>query len=222
MLGNGYYYFGNGKLQKQVEYIAQPEVKNQMGSLNKISPLVKLFFMQDSLGVVAVKDGNGHVIEKTGTGKAAFTEEGDYKDGFKNGIWKAINDEGTFGYTETFENGKFKNGESFKDGKKYTYTVQEEPPQFKGGQAEWGQFIASETKYPSVLSSEGISGKVFASFVIDMDGRITDIKIERSVHDLLDKEAIRVLQTAPRWIPGKQKGIPVRVKYNQAFSFGAR
>jgi TonB family protein len=222
MLGDAYYYFSNGKLHKRVEYFPRPAEKNAMGNVNKLFPLIKLMFLQDSLEVVAVKDGNGHAIEQSGNGKSVITEEGDYKDGFRDGIWTSRYADGSASYTETFKEGKFVSGESIKNGKKYSYTIQEEAPQFKGGPSEWSYFIASTVKYPSELIKDGIAGKVYTSFTIDTDGRITDIKIEKSVHELLNREAIRVLQSAPRWIPGTQRGIPVRVKYNQVFNFASR
>ncbi len=65
----------------------------------------------------------------------------------------------------------------------------------------------------------GIQGKVFIQFVIERDGSITDVKVARGVDASLDKEAVRVVQSMPKWKPGKQRGKPVRVAYTLPINF---
>lgn len=65
----------------------------------------------------------------------------------------------------------------------------------------------------------GISGKVYIQFVIEKDGSITDVKVARGVDSSLDKEAVRVVKSMPKWTPGKQRGKPVRVAYTLPINF---
>ena len=99
------------------------------------------------------------------------------------------------------------------------FDVVEQMPSFPGGDAELMKFLGSHIKYPSIAEENGISGRVIATFVVERDGSITDVRILKSVDPSLDKEAIRVLQSMPRWIPGKQNGSPVRVKYTVPVTF---
>ena len=80
-------------------------------------------------------------------------------------------------------------------------------------------WIAKNVKYPVLAMENGIQGKVFIQFVIERDGSITDVKVARGVDASLDKEAVRVVQSMPKWKPGKQRGKPVRVAYTLPINF---
>ena len=73
--------------------------------------------------------------------------------------------------------------------------------------------------YPEEAEEKGIEGKVFVTFIVEPDGNIDEVKVASSVHKLLDNEAVRVIKSMPKWIPGKQNGEPVRVKYTAPISF---
>lgn len=92
--------------------------------------------------------------------------------------------------------------------------VAEQPPHFPGGQTELMKFVSSNLKYPQEARKSGIQGKVFISFVVERDGTIKEesITIEKSVHPLLDNEAVRIVKMMPEWIPANQKGRTVRCK----------
>lgn len=79
--------------------------------------------------------------------------------------------------------------------------------------------FAKNVKYPVLAMENGIQGKVFIQFVIERDGSITDVKVARGVDASLDKEAVRVVQSMPKWKPGKQRGKPVRVAYTLPINF---
>ena len=81
------------------------------------------------------------------------------------------------------------------------------------------KWIAKNVKYPVLAMENGIQGKVFIQFVIERDGSITDVKVVRGVDASLDKEAVRVVQSMPKWKPGKQRGKPVRVAYTLPINF---
>lgn len=99
------------------------------------------------------------------------------------------------------------------------FDVVEQMPSFPGGTAALMQYLGSNVKYPVVAQENGVQGRVVVSFVVERDGSITDVKVVRSVDPSLDKEAARVVQSMPKWIPGKQNGQTVRVKYNVPVAF---
>jgi protein TonB len=99
------------------------------------------------------------------------------------------------------------------------FDVVEQMPEFPGGQVALLKWINDHIKYPAIAEENGIQGRVVATFVVERDGSVTDVQIARSVDPSLDKEAIRVLKQMPKWIPGKQNGAPVRVKYTVPVTF---
>ena len=97
--------------------------------------------------------------------------------------------------------------------------VVEQQPSFPGGQQALLDFLRENTKYPEQAEKDSIEGRVVLSFVVETDGSITDTKVVRSVHPLLDAEALRVANLMPKWEPGYQNGAPVRVRYNLPVTF---
>ena len=100
--------------------------------------------------------------------------------------------------------------------------VEEEPedmPDFPGGQAALMQYLAKNIKYPTIAQENGTQGRVIVQFVVNKDGSIVDAKVVRSVDPYLDKEALRVINTMPKWKPGMQRGKPVRVKFTVPVMF---
>lgn len=93
------------------------------------------------------------------------------------------------------------------------FAVVDEMPEFQGGTSALMEYLQEHISYPTTARENGIQGRVIVSFVINEDGSISDVKVERSVDSDLDKEAIRVVQSMPKWIPGRQGGKNVRVKY---------
>ena len=99
------------------------------------------------------------------------------------------------------------------------YDVVEEMPQFPGGPSALFEYIAQNIKYPVVAEENGVQGRVIVTFVVERDGSISDVKVVKSVDPSLDKEAQRVVNSMPHWIPGRQNGSPVRVKYTVPVTF---
>ena len=99
------------------------------------------------------------------------------------------------------------------------YEVVDEMPSFTGGQNALMQFLADNVKYPVVAFENGVQGRVLVSFIVERDGSLSNVKVERSVDPLLDKEAVRVVKAMPKWQPGKQKGSTVRVKFTVPIVF---
>ena len=100
------------------------------------------------------------------------------------------------------------------------FMVVETMPEFPGGQQALFKYIEEEKKYPLIAKENGIQGRVICQFVVNKDGSIVDvIAIRSSGEPSLDKEAIRVIKSMPKWKPGKQRGKPVRVKYTVPVNF---
>lgn len=99
------------------------------------------------------------------------------------------------------------------------FFIVEEMPEFPGGERALVSFLVSSVKYPVVAQENGVQGTVTVNFVIERDGSVSDVGILRGVDPALDKEALRVVKTLPRWKPGKQRGRPVRVSYRVPIAF---
>lgn len=100
-----------------------------------------------------------------------------------------------------------------------TFDVVEEMPEFPGGMKELMRFLNTTIKYPDEALKKKEQGRVIIQFVVDKDGSIENPKVVRGVSSELDKEALRVVNEMPKWTPGKQKGVPVRVKYTIPIMF---
>ena len=94
-------------------------------------------------------------------------------------------------------------------------------PRFKGDDTgmEFLKYIRENLRYPSIAAENGISGRVIVQFIVNEQGRVSDVVIAASVDPALDKEALRVVLSSPLWTPGKQRGRPVRVFYTFPINF---
>ena len=100
------------------------------------------------------------------------------------------------------------------------FVVVESMPEFPGGQQALFKFLSENVKYPVIAQENGIQGRVICQFVVNRDGSIVDVEVVRSGGDAsLDKEAVRVIKSMPKWKPGKQRGKAVRVKYTLPVNF---
>ena len=99
------------------------------------------------------------------------------------------------------------------------FTVVEQMPMYPGGDGALMGYLRDNIHYPTVAAENGVQGRVVVGFVVERDGSITDVKILRGVDPSLDREAMRVVKSMPRWNPGKQNGSAVRVKYQVPVSF---
>jgi len=104
-------------------------------------------------------------------------------------------------------------------GKVYDFVSLDTQPNFPGGMDQFYNYVQKSIRYPLEARDTKLEGKVFLSFVVEVDGQLTNIKVERRLGGGTDEEAVRVLEESPRWIPGAQGGQKVRVKYNMPISF---
>ena len=101
----------------------------------------------------------------------------------------------------------------------HIFMVVEQMPAFPGGQGALMKYLAEHIKYPELAKESGIQGRVFINFVVEPDGSIDHVKVLRGIGGGCDEEAVRVVKSMPRWIPGKQRGKPVRVSFNLPVKF---
>ena len=106
-----------------------------------------------------------------------------------------------------------------KEVKEEIFRSVEQMPQFPGGEAALMKYLSSHINYPPMAAENNVQGKVILQFVVEKDGRVGEVKVARSVDKDLDKEAIRVVKSLPKFTPGRQNGQPVRVWYTLPVTF---
>jgi protein TonB len=99
------------------------------------------------------------------------------------------------------------------------FTVVEESPSYPGGDIARIKFLQQDINYPQMARESGIQGTVYVTFVVERDGRVTDVRVLRGIGGGCDEEAVRVMNAMPRWQPGKQRGKPVRVQFTMPIKF---
>jgi protein TonB len=98
--------------------------------------------------------------------------------------------------------------------------IVETMPTFKGGDlTEFRNWVGKRTKYPEAAIINKIRGTVFLTFVVEKDGSVSNVTVVKGVHPLLDEEAVRAISDSPKWSPGLQRGLPVRVRFQIPLDF---
>lgn len=106
-----------------------------------------------------------------------------------------------------------------KVGKDGIYLVVDKMPEFPGGSEALIKYLRESIKYPVEAQKNKIQGRVIIQFVVKEDGSLDMVKVARGVDPLLDAEALRVVETMPKWIPGVEKGVPVKVRFTVPIMF---
>ena len=100
------------------------------------------------------------------------------------------------------------------------FFIVEVMPSFKGGDInKFREWVMRRTNYPQAAVENRIQGKVYLTFIVETDGAVTNVTVVRGVNPLIDMEAVRTIQSSPKWSPGLQRGQPVRVRYSMSLSF---
>lgn len=100
------------------------------------------------------------------------------------------------------------------------FFIVEVMPSFKGGDLnKFREWVMKRTNYPQAAVDNRIEGKVYLTFIVEIDGTVSNVTVVRGVDPLIDKEAVRTIQSSPKWSPGLQRGQPVRVRYSMSLSF---
>ncbi|GAB3898916.1 energy transducer TonB [Spirosoma agri] len=99
------------------------------------------------------------------------------------------------------------------------FTVVEVPPSFPGGNAQLSSYLRTNVRYPEAARKAKVDGRVFVSFIVTKEGHLEDVTILKGYGYGLDEEALRLVQTMPTWVPGRQANRPVSVKFNLVVPF---
>ena len=103
------------------------------------------------------------------------------------------------------------------------FQLVEEKPTFQGGDAnEFSKWVNAHLSYPEIAKENGVQGRVTLQFTVEADGRVTNVRVLRGVDESLDKEAVRVVSSSPKWKPGKQRDRAVKVTYTFPVIFQLR
>lgn len=200
IIGNAYYYYPNGKLKTQQEYLKK--------TVNNIPYKTIQFANTDGKNFLD-KNATGRV-DITASGKTILA--GNYLNGFKNGEWTEYVVQDSLTYIELFDNGKFVNGKALKNnGDITTFDKLEIAPEFKGGFEAFGRFLQENLHYPSFALNKNVEGRVVLQFVIEKDGSVAEAKVLNGIGSGCDEEAFRILKLSPKWKPGLHRGKPINV-----------
>ncbi|OOQ61258.1 energy transducer TonB [Mucilaginibacter pedocola] len=215
-VGSAYEFYPNGKLYRQLKYPDSITTTNE----NHFAVNYLIVANLDSLGKPQITDGQGYY--KGFDDKFAYiNEEGPIKDGKRDGNWKGTEKNLKLTFTETYKDGALLSGNTV-DSAGATFTYNREratAPKFDGGLPAFGRFLGKNMVYPKDERRNEIEGIVILQFIVEKDGSISDIRIQRSVSPGLDAEAVRVLKKSPAWIPGTRFGKPVKVTYAVPINF---
>ena len=99
-------------------------------------------------------------------------------------------------------------------GRRIVFTIVEQPPKFAGGSEALAKYLSDNLKYPDSAGKKFRSKTIFTGFIITETGLIDSVRILRPVNELVDAEVVRVIKNMPAWIPGKQRGHEVSVRFN--------
>ena len=197
--GKQYEWYENGTLKLEKE--------NSYTKLNK-TLTTRVIQFWDKNNIHMVINGTGEFEDDN---EEEFSK-GKYLNGYKIGIWTGIDRKLNYSFEETYEDGSLISGKSIDaENTEYNYTILEVRPEHSKGMHDFYKYIARNYKVPAV---EGLRGKVFMSFVVEKDGSLINFKVLRDAGYGTGEEAVRVLKNAEKWIPGKKRGVPIRVTYS--------
>ncbi|GAB2987798.1 hypothetical protein GCM10027049_29900 [Mucilaginibacter puniceus] len=208
LTGIQYEFFPNGK-----PYIVKTQT---LPAPNLPIPIITIISNYDSLGKALVEDGTGHFIRYDKDFKYV-AEEGELKNGLKEGEWKFKEDNLTA--VELYKDGEFISGTSNLNGDIKKYTVHTSLPTYKGSNTGFVEYLAENIRYPPSDREKNVQGRVVVTFFVEKDGSLSNIKIIESVSPDIDAEAIKAIKNSPKWIPGTQFGRPVRASYIVPINF---
>ena len=215
--GKQFQWYENGILQFEKEF-AFDKIKNESD--------VKLLQYWDSNNIHQIIDGNGiydALIENYSEGiekKNSVYEKGAVKNGYRHGVWTGNSTYPEITFTEQYENGKLITGSSIDaNNTEYTYTEVKQKPTPKTGINDFYKFIGRNFRTPRV---QGLSGKIYLTFIVDREGKLVETKVLRDIGYGTAAEALRIIQKAPNWIPGKIRGIPIRFFYSLPITIQAQ
>jgi len=198
-------YFPNGKLYFTSRY----DHSNKKWLVTECS---------DSTGNILAQEGKGVYVDYDDDFKV-IKGKGNINGGLKQGEWTGISND-SIKYICTYSNGICVSGTSTtKSGKTVQFTKDLILPAFNGGEHAFGMFLAHNMRYPRVAKENNVQGKVFVNFIIDENGKLTNLRIIRGIGSGCDDEVIKVLKLSPPWQPEVKYGVAVKEYFTIPISF---
>jgi TonB family protein len=230
--GNSFDYFSNGKLERTRTHkngrpVGQETIYYSSGIkranfiyTNPESEYDWKYLISDtwdSLGNPGVKNKNGFCNSLP----TFYGEEiGFVKNGLKDSIWQTYDPQTkTKLFEDLYRSGEFLSGRRYYNDKVIEYNTIEVSAAPKDGMSSFYKEIGSKLKYPKEARRARIQGKVFIQFIIDKDGAVTDVKCIKGIGSGCDEAAIEAIKQVKPWIPGTQKGIPVKQRMTLPIDF---
>lgn len=201
-------YYENGLIQEARFFTSTGSSSNEFLSPPHHS---RLIYYADSIGRVQISNGNGAYEAK----KNMDIEKGQYVDGLRQGHWEGTFNKGKNKFEEWYANGVLSKGMTTDSmGNVHPYTQREVQPEYPGGIKKLMMFVAQNYTYPREALREKVSGQLLISFVVEKNGMLNEFEVINDLGYGTANSGIEVLKKAPKWTPGYQYGMPVRVKYS--------
>jgi TonB family protein len=194
----------------QTKVIQDKPALNQQRSTTLLASVEKAKPTNKQPEVQSQQDANQQLIAQNSTKAKQKSQQADEKTNTENEIV-------VVGYGSRSSSNNNSEQAAKKESPNDIFMVVEDMPKFAEGDVQ--SFLAKNIKYPVEAQKDRIQGRVICQYVVEKDGSISSVQVVRSVHPLLDAEACRVLYSMPKWIPGKQRGEIVRVKYTLPVTF---
>jgi TonB family protein len=207
LIGSEYLYYENGLLKEERLYLENKEKtfnpkRIVFKTISFNNPQGKEFLDENGTGTFNLEHENGN------------WEKGTYLNGLKVGTWQAYDKKENETYTDEYKEGVYISGKTTKaNGEILTYQEIQKVPEFKGGLQAFGKFLGKNLNYPAEARDRRIMGRVYTSFIVENNGVLTNFKVDKGIGYGCNEEALRVIQLSPTWLPGLERGIPVRVFY---------
>jgi TonB family protein len=225
--GPSYFYHSNGKLKEKINYkkgvvfgiVTEFYPTGKAKSIKLFNESIKELNLNKNYLIVNAWDtlGRPTVVNYQGYFSDDI-EEGKIKSGVADSIWITYQKKEKI-MIEKYKQGVLIEGDRFMNGQTIHYTkfaIQAEP---KGGLTEFYRYIGKNIKYPASAKRKEFGGKVFVGFVIEKDGRLSNIRVIRGLDNEFEKEAIRVVSLSGPWNPGYKQGVIVRQRYVLPITF---
>jgi len=237
-IGKWVWYFINGEKEKEGNYKDGSKIgtftywheNGQKAEIrNYDDDLIKYISKWNKDGRIQIENGEGIYTDFWDNNNVYYS--GKVVNFLKVGTWKRYGDSGELRNEEIFEKSKFVKGITYKEGKKYPYKIQERLSYFKSCKNdknlkqekectlyEMAKFVG-KVNYPKKAIDKNIEGKVIVSFKVDKKGKVVELELLQSAHELLNKAALKHIAKLPRFVPAVQKGIKVKLMYKIPVSF---
>jgi len=215
-------WYQNGQKCSETEYIFEDGERINRRAQGGGSVVSKLINSWDSLGNQQVSNSSG-LFNAPIFDDGRYWEKGEYLDGKKVGKWIGTKS-GQADYEEEYDqNGELVSGVSYdEDGSTKEYNVFQEVPTYPGGEKKWVRFLQKNLKYPKVARKAKVEGSVYMTFIVDKFGLVSNVEVISGIGSGCDKEAIRVLELSKQWLPGIERGRPVKSRMALRLDFRLR